>query len=222
MIGNYSDKNHIVAKMIDKNLSINGKFLIGNQLDPESVLPTDDLIKVFQNQYFSFYNDMLIENIFPTYEVLGVVIDYDNVPKSIKNINTFLKQFTSKESFLEVIRYVDTLPLVEELHYSSYFTESGERLALNQSIIDLYNVFKDDVLFNDFVKYQRSSFANALKEITGANELFTSSDLNGLGNAKDFESILTSLGIPTTKYTTFKDNHMIESSSGILNPLVDR
>jgi hypothetical protein len=139
MIGNYSDKNHIIGKLFNKNVVYNKKNIIGNRLNFDSVMDTEEVIKLFQDQSFAYYDDLIKKEIFPAYKKLGVNIIEDNEIESFKNINIFLNK-RSKNDFLKFLRGKQ-INLTEELHYSEYFQENGSlRLALKQSIIDFYKI----------------------------------------------------------------------------------
>jgi hypothetical protein len=222
MIGNYSDKSHIIGKLFKKNISINNKYIIGDDTaDIENIMDTKEILDLFKQQSFNYYSDLIFLELFPVYKNFGVKIDYSNFNKSIKNINDFLKEFKSKNDLFTYLRanFTKGIDVVEELHYTTYLDEAGNpRLALNQVIIDFYNIFSNNTLFDQFVQNQRKSLINKLKNLKNNNNLFTPTDLKSL----NIKNILKSLGIEASKYTTFEESHQIESVSGIINPILDK
>lgn len=246
IIGNYSDKSTILSKIIDKNFTygINNEYVIGN-IEGKNIMPIEDVLKLVRNQNNSFYTD-IIKNNFEQYKKLGVKI-HGGIkvdPRDIKTINDYLSTFKSKDDFLkEVINKSFSDPsinIMEELHYSNYIDANGnKRLALNQTILDYFNTFSNEIEFNKFVKRQEKSLADKL---TGENEseyLFDNKRLLEIESSEKnkgdlsksvFDTYKTSLGINDLEYKSFvakdKNNevigHKIQLSTNKINPLLKR
>ncbi len=240
MIGNYSDKNSIVNKIIDKNIKHNGEYIIGNN-SGKNVMTQTNLLELVRTQSYNYYWDV-VRNIFDQYSKLGVKISNVNVANpdikiiksNIKKINDFLKEFKTLNDLLEHIRTKrlndDSINISGELHYSIYVSpEDGKsiRLGLNQPIIDNFFIFENKDNFNHFVKESENSLINKLIKYSNSEYLFSSGDLDKM-EEKDLSlnSLLTTFGIDKksfqTNFVVKGEGVLIKSKTGLLNPLLKR
>lgn len=227
MIGNYSDKNSILAKMININAKYNDKYIIGNK-SGKNIMSIEEVKELSRSQMFNYYHDVL-DNIFTQYEKLGVKIDYNNVEKNIKNINSYLANFENKDSFLLEINSVRNkgidVNITEELHYS-YYTEN-KILALNQVIIDNYYISKDKSNYEKLISSSLDSLVKKLKKEKGTI-LLDGEDITKLEMTKKspsdksvVDSIMTNLGINNINDFKTNDNILIKKGNEV-NPLLVR
>lgn len=143
VLGNYSDKNTILTKII------NAKHKIGESLAIEKSVR--DIQEEVRSRGYNYYHDTLYK-VFSDYKKLcdfiglknNIKLDnFDsNFDKNINEINTILKTRGVRSLLSEYTEKggpFDNFSLVEELHFSKY-----EKItSLNQTLIDNYRIFSD-------------------------------------------------------------------------------
>ena len=243
-LGNYSDKNTVLTKIIDGF----AKDRDGNTIIE---MKNDDLLKLVKSQSLNYYTDVF-NNIFSTYktmfDALGIenkirgsnfgLTDFNNNVKEINsilrnnNIHDLNRKYSAikeqKDAEFEPNYYAltakegelpDLLPkldLTEELHYSSYEKKS----ALNQLLIDNYRIFSNDDNFNKFVKIQEDSLASKFNTF---NKNFNNK-LN-LVNKDSINDYAKALGLPRGDEQAggkLIDYNYIKDSNGELNPMLKK
>jgi len=239
MIGNYSDKNTIMSKIINKNAKKGDKFIIGNQ-EGTDILSLKEVQNLFKKQSGDYYTDLL-NSVFDQYKKLGVKInnknksDDANIQENIKIVNDYLGTFKSKDDFLKLVVQKSlqdpSIRITEELHYSNYPQGEDIRLALNQSIVDYYRIFTTDT-FNEFIKREEESLAKKLIAEKGEflfsdarmDAIERSNDRNYEEDRKVLNGWLKSFGINAQDYKSFdtKEGQKIKLSNGRINPLLSR
>ena len=183
VLGNYSDKSTILAKIINGNFSVDGKT-------PIVKAPIVDILKTVRTQAANFYTD-LIDKVSKDYKTLfdtlgisnniNTEASYNNRLKNIEEINNLLETNNLsklKELYAENNAHTGDLELTEELHYSKY--SNGTKM--NDYIVSQFKVFNDETLFNTFVKEQEASFAH---KASGLNVEFKASKYNKFFDLKE-------------------------------------
>ena len=175
MLGNYSDKNTILTKIINAN------FTYGDSKIPVIKLPMENLLALVKQQAGNFYRDAINDVIGDYKQLLDVKLTKD-IEKNIAIINEVLRNadvrtLSKKASDLGI-------NLTEELHYSKY----EGKFALNQLLVDNYRIFHDDTLFAEFIARQESSMLDKFATFTKKGALTFIPKL-------DIETALTELGI---------------------------
>jgi hypothetical protein len=241
MIGNYSDKNTIMNKMININTMYNGKYIIGNK-QGINIMDMDELLKLVRTQSANYYSDLLLD-LFDQYKKIGVNItsnEEEDIENNIRKVNKFLLGFNNIEEFNQYIynNFDNSVRITEELHYSTYFKDGKNVIGLNQTIVDYYRIFTNETLFQEFVEDQEKSLITKLTQEKG-ELLFDETELDKLerSNLRPDEDVpknrinnlLKSLGISPQNYKTFLEKqdsivvgHKIQSKSGMINPLLKR
>lgn len=244
IIGNYSDKNRVINKKIDKFAKWGTGFITAkNPNDTGLVLTPNEVWSVSKIQSKNYYDD-LTSTIFTSYEELIPGINKIQDPsEKIKKINSKLAKFTY-DDFLKFV-YKSKINFTEELHYSIYQDKdakgkvikdiNGEPIKivrLNQTIFDYYKIYNNDEIFEAFKENQKESFIHKLLDTRdNQNILFESFiiDKINLKNENTFKEILKSLGVNTKDYFhQFVDvdkNHLIYkviNDKVVLNPLLDK
>ncbi|MDA3856257.1 MAG: hypothetical protein PF569_08420 [Candidatus Woesearchaeota archaeon] len=223
----------------DKNTS-KSRNIIGNS-NGTDMLSIEELLELVRTQSLRFYTDVT-NNIFDEYSKLDKDLNKNlnkekNFSKKITIINNFLSKY-DKTVLLNLIRKVrntdKTLNITEELHYSSYVDpETGDtRLAVNQQIVDFYNIFSNKTWFNEFVRAQESSFRTKLAAENG-DILFDNNYIQAVNNSTKsrdgFTDLLNSLGITQeeSKFINSKQEHkaykkVAGKDEFLLNPLLKK
>lgn len=216
MIGNYSDKNTVITKII------NGNFYIESDSNPSKTpvlkLPTSDLLELVRIQAGNYYKDTL-KKIFKDYEtLLGIKLSlsYDD---NINKINKILKTIDIRS--LSKKASDNNINLTEELHYSTY----NGVLSLNQLIIDNYRIFNDAELFIQFVERQEKNMLDKFKlfnkSVGGGNSISFAGPI-------DINVALEKLGLSKNDFDVKQDGEKeaidytkLEGKQG-LNPLLKK
>ena len=172
MIGNYSDKNTVITKIIDANYKHDGK----NVLIKQDIGTIQELVR---SQARNYYYDTLVD-VFTDYKILFDALGIANTinpdvdksfDSSVSQINSILEK-NNIRSLLEKYTNLKTgvpINLTEELHFSQY----GKRKALNQLILDNFRIFSDSSksgLYygkNGFIAKQEENLADKFREYTG-------------------------------------------------------
>jgi len=242
MIGNYADKGTIMSKIISKKVTLPGvpnpEFIIGNT-EGTNVLPMDDVLELVRKQSSAFYID-LSNSMFEQYAKLGVTIKSNSFKANVKAINAFLRTFPSMDHFSDFVvnaQIADpTINITEELHYSAYRSGGETVLALNQTILDYYNIFTDPANFKKFVKIQEDSLSQKMQtekgeflfspaEIAKLNESFTLGKVDKEKTTNGIQQLLKTFGIDLQNYKSYitaEGAHRIRLTTGDLNPLLKR
>lgn len=230
MIGNYSDKSTILSKIIDKNATdSNGSFIIGSRevLDPKNelnVLTPEAVKELVRKQGFSYYSD-LMDNIISQYSKIFTIDPKLSISNKIAAINKRLRTFDLND-FLKLViekrKKDSTINITEEVHYSTYTEGNKKVLALNQTILDYYNIFSTQGNFRLFTQYQESGLMEKLSLEKGGNILFTKSEKNSLSKTTKFDDILKILGIGEYNKFVGEKGDLIVSEDGDLNPLLSK
>lgn len=145
LIGNYSDKNTVLTKII------NGKFKIGNK--EVTKLTNEELITQVRKQGSNYYTDTVNKVIKDFHALLGT-----KSGGSIDADVTIINNALSKVGVRSLAQKASDLGinLTEQLHYSTY---SG-KTTLNQFLLDNYKIFSSEKLFKQFVARQESSMVD--------------------------------------------------------------
>ena len=231
MIGNYSDKNSILSKIIDKHVKQGSKFIIGHE-SGKDIMSMTDVLQLFRNQSKNFYTDVL-NNIFDQYGKLGLELNKITnhttqeklVKENINRINTFLQSFKNLDSFLlnnrEKSLLDNTINITSELHYSAY----EGKLSLNQIIIDNYFIYKDNKNFDKLVEKTEKSLTDKLLKLKG-NILFDEKTADKFDkNGFSINKMLTTFGIDKDNFNKSfikEGNILVVNKSGKINPLLKR
>lgn len=231
-IGNYSDKNSILAKIIDKNISLDSKKIIGDTVG-KTAMSVTDIIDLVRTQTNNFYKDVLL-NIFDQYKLLGVKGLGKDIDKNVKIINEYLNEFNSKpnpeQAFLLEVnskhRENNNIKITQELHYSFY---NGKKLFLNQLIIDNYKISEDEKLFDTLVEKSEQSLLNKLKEeqpfLLNAEQWkkIDSEDNRKVKNKSNLSYIAETFNIDQQALSKFmSEDQMLLEKDGKINPLLKR
>lgn len=235
-LGNYSDKNTILAKSIstDAMISIDGisKYIIGNKYAGKksgNTLSITELLDTFRKQMYNYYSSAL-QSVFEDYKKLGVDISGD-INKDIKTVNNFLKPL-SQGQFLELVRLKratdKSINITNELHFSSYnIDDNNSRLALNQIIVDYYNIFKNQSNFKEFVNKQETLLIEKLQKEFKSNTLFNSTQLEKMTD-ENLDNVMIALNVSKEEYKKYigtekgEKVHFIKGKDDKLNPLLKR
>ena len=220
-LGNYSDKSTILAKLISCDAETHEGELIKN-------LPNEKLVELFRLQNKNYYVD-ITNDIFKQFEYLfknnGSIKKFEKLDFNgkVKFINDYLvktdadgKNLFQKEKKQAVFSGAN---FVDELHYSSYVEKGKKRLALNQLIVDNYNIFSDNnegeanESYKKFIQMQEDNLISKyLKASDGSTEIqFRSTD--DISNAYD------NLKLTNTQGST---QHIYDGEITKLNPLVKK
>lgn len=239
IIGNYSDKSTILAKVI------NGDFILNKEERNVTILKEsiDNILETVRVQGYSFYSDTL-KSVFSDYkEVFDALkikhkITPDNLDKldakkvsvldtNISEVNRILTSLTTKERspIIELNSRLSEIPvgtrpevtLTEELHYSRY----ADGTFLNNFLIDNFIIFSDSdengLFYNDFVKQNESKFLEKFSNNAGNSKV----DL-GLDTRK-IDKVLTTFNLTSEDFKDASDKvnyNSVTLSEGKLNPLI--
>ena len=209
MIGNYSDKNTIITKIIDGTFSIDGKT-------PILKLSTEKLLSEVRTQAGNYYKDTL-NKIFADYFKLLDLPKSKSIEDNITKINNALKtinvrDLSKKASDLKI-------NFTEELHYSTY----NGVTSLNQLIVDNFRIFNDASLFKEFVAIQEASMLSKFKKYNSTVANGNSLKFSGKFSPKQ---ALSALNISEEEFderpdSKGKDFSKLVGATG-LNPLLKR
>ena len=163
LLGNYSDKNTVLTKVINGKFSLDGKTPIA-KTDIGTILET------VRMQSAAYYKDLITKVLDDYSKLFDFELDKD-IDKNIDKINKIL---SDKNSVRDLSKKASDLGInfTEELHYSKY--SDGKKLnkiRLNQLIVDNYHIFNNITLFNQFSKNQEASMINKLRKYTSNNSL---------------------------------------------------
>lgn len=239
MIGNYSDKNSILTKIISAEHKVNGQNVVTSSVD--------NILSIIRSQGRNYYLDTLTK-IFSDYKLLfdtlGIAnkIKLDKFDKSfeanvieinrllgIHNIRNLVEQYTNKSGDFS------KLSLTEELHYSKY---SGGKISLNQILLDNFRIFSDakpDGLFfgkNGFVAQQEENLVKKFKQFNKSLPK-GSNDLNFIPTTKvaEIEEYVAALGLAKEDFAfkigkdgkpTKERDYSTLVKNGELNPLIKK
>lgn len=237
MIGNYSDKNSILTKIISAEHKVNGQNVVTSSVD--------NILGIIRSQGRNYYLDTLTK-VFSDYKLLfdtlGIAnkIKLDKFDKGfeanvaeinrllgIHNIRNLVEQYTNKSGDFS------KLSLTEELHYSKY---SGGKISLNQILLDNFRIFSDakpDGLFfgkNGFVAQQEENLVKKFKQFNKSLPKGTG-DLNFISTTKvaEIEEYVAALGLAKEDFAfivgkdgkpTKERDYSTLVKNGKLNPLV--
>lgn len=226
ILGNYSDKTTILAKIINGNFKLtdNGKPVISESIDT--------ILETVRVQSFSYYSDLL-DSIFSDYknifDILGIKNNIDlnwktnnKLEDNVKNINDILK-VNSISSIND--RLADISPdkrpnlLMQELHYSKY----SNGTFLNNLILDNYLIFsdssKDGLFYNMFVPRTESSFITKFSKFSNPNSLHINN-----GEVDDYLRLLNinreDFKVENNNKSTYEYNSLLINNK--LNPFVKK
>lgn len=233
IIGNYSDKSTILAKVI------NGDFILNKEERNVTILKEsiDNILEAVRVQGYSFYGDTLI-TVFNDYkevfDALGIKHkitpnNFDMLNTNISEVNRILTSLTTKERspIIELNSRLSKIPvglrpkvaLTEELHYSKY----ADGTFLNNFLIDNFTIFSDSdkngLFHNDFVKQNERKFLEKFSNNAGKSKV----DL-GLDTRK-IDKVLTTFNLTSED---FKDSsnkinyNSVTLSEDKLNPLIKK
>lgn len=190
VIGNYSDKNTILAKKISIANSIyNDKLIIGGNGEKLTISELKDLVRTQQHSFLSdLYRDMITKYklLFPDIEISS---DISTSKTAYNAINKKLNSM-SQDALLQLAEEKG-VELVEEKDYSTYKGEKGRILGLNQNLFDNFEFYKKDSEFNKFMNYEMDNLifdVMNFKKGPDAKYLLTNSDLSNLiGEDENFD-----------------------------------
>ena len=215
IIGNYSDKSTILAKLVNGDFSINN----GKNILEESV---ETILEKVRTQGYNYYHDSLTK-VVSDYKYLMDLVGYKNdvntdVTSDLNNSISQIEKFLANNKITDLVKIIADeqlrlgksigVELIEELHYSKY----SNGVTMNSLLLDNFRIYSSPKLFNQFVNFTEKS---ALSKIT--NNDFKISNIESVltkFNLKksDFADI-TSEGKETNSYTK------IVFENGNLNPL---
>jgi hypothetical protein len=179
LLGNYSDKNTILTKII------NAKAKFEN--DSKVPIVKEDIniiLEKIRTQSFDYYSD-LFKDVFEQYNLLfkltnnNLNLDLD-FKGDIKIFNSNI-QLISKyliegnlESDLKIAFIKEDpndrkLNFIEEIHYSKYKHMGLQVNSLNQLTIEYYKIFNNVDMFNQFISLQESELIKKHKKAFGSN-----------------------------------------------------
>jgi len=215
MLGNYSDKNTILTKII------NGSFKIQGNSKTILQYSQKELLNIVKLQGGSFYKNTLVNVLADLNFLLGrtdkrvVETNVKKIESDIKELNIILENTDVRT--LSKKASDNGIKILEELHFSKY----EGKFKLNQLLVDNYRIFNDDDLFNDFVKLQENEVIRKFKKYNKSSEIKFLKDI-------DLKKISEKLGIEEKEFpkkeTNGKENidYTQIESSGELNPLLKK
>jgi len=219
MLGNYSDKNTILTKIINGLIKLDGNT-------PLIQMPVTKILKYVQDQGQTYYKDTLFK-VFDDYEkLLGIKLSMKTVPEeNIKKINEALNKINVRSLSQKASQL--GINLTEELHYSKYFIKDEttgkfkQIYGLNQLLVDNFRIFNNPKLFGEFVKLQEENMINKFKEFN--KNVNGGKEITFAGSPK-FEEIIKKLGISKEEFTkkgTETNYRDLLGANGI-NPLLKK
>lgn len=168
IIGNYSDKSRIFAKLINatSKLSNDSKEIVLDSID--------NILNKIKSQAFNYYKDTT-DHVFGEFNKFFQAIGLNfklsnNFETNVTNINKIL----SENKLSDLISQYASLPntdksgikIVEEEHYSTYNTSDNKKITLlNNYLLNNYRIFNSDELFKEFVSRTENSLKKKLANI---------------------------------------------------------
>ena len=229
LIGNYSDKNTVLTKIINYMAKFRDSEKPIIKEDNESIM------EHVRTQSASYYGDLL-NNVFDQYNWLfeligrGEKLDLDfrsNTKTFNSNIDIIskyllegtltkdLKKAFEKEASLGM---TGRLSFIEEIHYSSYMVGDKKVEGLNQLTIDYYRIFNSSELFENFAKKQEKSLVEKyLKNFN--NDPIIDFQENTKEGMKQYAEYV---GIDHDEYVKSFPKNSITDDAGNLNPFVKK
>lgn len=173
LLGNYSDKNTILTKII------NGNLKIPNTKSKVSLveLPIEEVLQLVRNQGAAFYKSAL-QQIISDYAAIfnKPELKTSNILDAVNAINEVLKKQNVRD--LSIIASNKGISFTDELHFSKY----ANGVRLNQLLVDNFNIFTNENTFKTFVNVQEKSFLDKYdtynKDIAGQNRLRFTGNFN--------------------------------------------
>lgn len=213
LLGNYSDKNTILTKIINGKFSLDGNTPIA-KTDIETIL------EKVRTQSATYYKDLVNKVLSDYSRLFEFALDKD-MDKNINKINEILSK---KNSVRDLSKKASDLGInfTEELHYSEYSDGTKlNQIRLNQLIIDNYRIFNDTKLFNKFVENQEKGMVQKLRKYTSHNSLI----FTGENQSEKMKQYLEALGLQDSDFSISEnkkpDYHSLEGSKGI-NPMLKK
>lgn len=188
-LGNYSDKNTILTKIINGGF----KYNIGGEEKNVLQLSNEELFGLIQQQGGNFYKDAITKVLEDYNKLLALSPILNNIgtldiEATIATINNILKtvdvrSISKRASDLKI-------NFTEELHYSKY----NKEVRLNQLLVDNYRIFNNKEIFAEFVTRQENSMLEKFSKYTKNDEIVFSH------SGMDMEKILSRLNIKETAF----------------------
>ena len=170
IIGNYSDKNTVLTKIINAASTYNDKNILK--------MGEEELMDLIRNQSLNYYTD-IFNDIFKTYknlfDGLGIKnkIDLTSIKKSFDTNISEINDILSKNNVHDLNRQYNNIRLTnpslpkvditDELHFSSYNGSKGKITSLNQQLVDFYRIFSNQKNFDKFVELQENNLIEKFK-----------------------------------------------------------
>lgn len=223
IIGNYSDKNTILAKKIALGAMHNGKAIIGGS---GAVLSLDEISELIYNQQGNFYSDTYksvvtkYNKIFPNLKLSDNITHWND---TYTRVNAEFEKLT-KEEFLDKAQEagVDT---TAELDYSSY----DKKLGLNQNLFDYFAFYSDKRKFKEYMEKELDNLVfDVLNFKKGDNSKFliTDSELGTLLQGRTLKEFFEFFGVTEEEIKPFiregsEIHESIEGEEDVTVPLVN-
>ena len=238
IIGNYSDKNTILAKQINKNTSINGQRVFGG----EDIMSLNDLTEFARVQQFSFLSDTYRDIITKYNKIFGLTLSTD-IRQRKTSFNTINEELSKIDEDTLMKKAEEAgVDLVDQKDYSVY---NKTVLRLNQNLFDYIEIYSSKAKFNNFLE---RDLDNTVFDIINSDKsengkyLFKPSDIEklgefGLAGVLKFygleENALDSFIEKSTKITGTEEeldipkqvevvNVLVRNADGEINPLLKR
>lgn len=218
IIGNYSDKSTILAKLINGNFSINeGKNILEENIET--------ILEKVRTQGYNYYYDS-VTKVVSDYKILMDFLGYENTVNT--NITSDLNNSISQiEDFLSIYKITDLVKviadeqlrtgkdlgmnLIEELHYSNY----SNGVKMNSFLLDNFRIYSSPNLFNQFVQATEKSALSKISDnsfkINNTESMLTRFNLK----KSDFADIVEVKGVQKETFSYGK----IVFNNGNINPL---
>lgn len=162
IIGNYSDKSTILAKIINGNTKLPGS---NQSIAMESI---DKILETIRNQAVLYYKNA-INDVFIEYDKLfkqvGITFELSrDFETNVTNINNILSENNLQDL---LTAYAATgrndIKIVEDLHYSFYNDSNKKKIIrLNNYLFNNYRIFDKKSLFEEFINRTEKSLINKL------------------------------------------------------------
>ena len=216
LIGNYSDKNTILTKIINASKSIDGK-------KPIAQTDIDIILEKVRVQAANYYKD-LVTRIVNDYNKLLDLTSTGNLEKDIKRIDDALLKMKDTRDLSKKASDLG-INFTEELHYSKY----KDGLGLNRTAINNYLIFNDVNKFNEFVEKQEESMLEKFKKF---NKNIKDGDklvFAGANDPKKMKEYIKALGltdsdfeVESTEKNKSKTDYLALKNKKGLNPLLKK
>ncbi|MDD4624101.1 MAG: hypothetical protein PHX40_01885 [Bacilli bacterium] len=211
ILGNYSDKSTIVAKII------NGNFRLLNDEESPTIFKDsiNNILEAVRKQGYTYYYDV-IESILNDYikifNAIGLEHTINNDLNDLDNNITKINNILSKNKITNLTKKLSELPfeerpnakLVEELHYSSY----SDGVRLNNLVIDNFKIFSDSnengLFYKEFVGRIENRFLNKFNKLN-LSLIIPTDNINEYLNTFNFN------------IEQFRDNGSINYNSILIN-----